>query len=97
MGHEIDEESRVEDTEAAATPGHSTVSQGELLSRIRNCPESHIRVQFQLGISVRIQSLGGLFSTKHLTPKETMFQEFHGLRKVLSISLCNDPVSLSTP
>ena len=36
MGHEIDEESHVEDTEAAATPSHSTVSRGELLPRIRN-------------------------------------------------------------
>ena len=35
MGHEIDEESFVEDTEAAA-PSHSTFSRGELLSRIRN-------------------------------------------------------------
>ena len=36
MGHEIDEESRVEDTEAAATTSRSTVSRGELLSRIRH-------------------------------------------------------------
>ena len=36
MGHEIDEESHVEDAEDAATPSHSALSRGELLSRIRN-------------------------------------------------------------
>jgi hypothetical protein len=36
MGHEIDEESHVENIEAAATPSHPIVSRGELLSRIRN-------------------------------------------------------------
>ena len=37
FGREQDpDESHVEDAEVAATPSHSTVSRGELLSRIRN-------------------------------------------------------------